>query len=70
MKKKEYTDQDLSFRLAEELETWVDICFKGNDELILAYEIESVIRSCLEDVGLRLRVSDPLKFESNKSQLL
>lgn len=61
-----YTYQDLTFILAEELETWVDMRFKGSDELIGAYEIESIITSCLKDVGLRLRIVD----QSDNSELM
>lgn len=62
IKNSDYDQQELSFKVAEMLEDTFDIKHNGAHELTNAYEIESVIRSILDNLGLELIIADRDKF--------
>ena len=58
-----YTQQDLTFKIADMLEQVLDMKYSGSDELINAYEIESVLHSVIDTLGLQLTITDLTRFE-------
>lgn len=61
----EWTQQDLAFKLADELETTFDIKYPSQSTQAGVYEINSVIISAIEKAGLKLVIDDSLKFHNN-----
>jgi len=63
-----WTQQDLTFKVAAELENVFDIKHTGAHESTHAYEIESVLSSIIERMGMKLIIEDEEKFNLTLGQ--
>ena len=58
-----YNQQELTFKLADQLESAVDIRFSGTNIVVNAYELEGLISDYIENIGMKLVIIDMAKFQ-------
>lgn len=60
----DWTQQDLTFKVADALDAAFDIQYAQTGLSVNAYEIESTLSSIIESFGMRLVIDDREKFDS------
>jgi len=63
-----YTQQDLTFKIADILDHLMDIKYINTDVIINAYSLEAIISSTIETLGLQLTITDMTKFECGTNE--
>jgi hypothetical protein len=63
MENNDYTQQDITFKIAERFEDDVEIKFSGSNTLLNVYSVEAVLAAYIENLGLKLVIEDMAKFE-------
>lgn len=60
-----WTQQDLTFKIAERLEQCMDVRYKDTDIMVNAYDIESTLSSIIESLGMKLIIVEKQNFDSS-----